>query len=219
MKSPVAAAVFLALTLLAPPKGAPKDERPTYGESMTLYGGDRIVAYLTLQKHIQLELKITKQQETAIKTILNKHGDNHPMKARLDVKGTPKEQAKKIRAMDIAEGEELLQTLSGTLSAAQLKRLKQLMAQSHGSMIFELPEARALLDMSDKQAKEVASLYDKIRADALRDFKAKKLTAADGQKLEHSLSKGVPPQVRATLTPDQQKALNDLLGEPYDWPK
>lgn len=214
----LAPVVALTLIVAPPTTPTPSRDRPTMAELIALYSPLSIRAQLN-NPNIKAELKVTKEQDVAVQAILKKEMEKYPYRVRLELKGTEKEKAAKNRAMDVAEAEEYFQVLAPTLSAEQVTRLKQLLAQFHGSLIFELPEVRAALKMSDQQAAGVKALYKKLRDEIAKEAGAGKIDAATAEKKIFAFSRGVPAQVRATLTEEQQKALNDLLGGSYDWSK
>lgn len=212
----LACLVTFTLAFAPPSTASIKNDRPTFAEIMPLYSPMTMRFYLN-NPQMKADMKITKQQEAGIKTVFQQHDEKHPRNVRFDLKGTEKEKAVKLRAMDVAESEELFKALVPTLSAGQVKRLKQIMAQFHGNMLFELPEIRAALKMSDQQAQDIKALYKKLEQEFAKELASGKLKDAEAEQRRGSFMRGVPAPVRAALSAEQQRTLNDLLGEPFDW--
>ena len=73
----------------------------------------------------------------------------------------------KMRALGAKRAEELFQTLGQVLNAEQMKRLKQIALQWWGMGLFDHPEIREQLHLSDSQAKALRATYDKSIAELI----------------------------------------------------
>jgi hypothetical protein len=174
---------------------------------------------LTLDAKVKKELKITKQQSAAIEKVFAKQreresGDDDKI---LKMKGPDRDA--KIRAIFKARGEEFLQALKQALSPGQIKRVKQIVCQQHGIVLFSYPEIQSAMNMSPAQATELRAAYDKLKLDMQKDLSgqmaANKITRAEANDRLNALVYGIPDAIRAELTAEQRAILADLLGPPY----
>ena len=161
------------------------------------------------------ELKITKQQEKGVNACFDQHRKASERDAETIFKWTGPDKEAKVRALGTQRGEELLRSLGRVLNATQVQRLKQILLQEWGITLFHHPEIRQALKLSDQQVATLKAIYDKLCNDLALELKNKRLTPQEAQSQYLTLSKGAPDQVRAALTEQQRKTLNDLLGKPY----
>jgi hypothetical protein len=176
------------------------------------YLPSNIVSLLQNEK-ARKALNIVSYQETVIKTSLAKWSLARDVQTITRMEGP--DQDARARAYNAQRADELFRSLSRVLSPEQLKRLKQIMLQQWGILLFAFPEIREALKLSAQDAERL----HKIHEDEMNDLGARvrdgKLPQAEGAKQYQSLTRGVSARVRAALTEEQQRMLADLLGAPY----
>jgi hypothetical protein len=195
-------------------------------ESRALYAPGCIFGFFTADA--KAELKITKEQEKALKAseekrqkIWQKHveAEGKVIKAKLP-KG---EQNAKLRALETKVVDELFASIGETLRPEQLKRMKQIILQVKGMEIFDYPEIREALKIGDKEVKTLHAAYDKLAHEERQKLQAavqaKKITSEEAARQAFSWTFSVPDQVRESLSKQQKRILEDLLGEKYRYGK
>lgn len=175
------------------------------------------LTYCLNDAKMKAELKITKEQDKRVQALLKKFdqdtsGDSQTI---YKFKGTQKEKFAQTRALTGKRGEELLQLLGRVLDEEQVTRLKQLSLQREGMGLFNYPEIREALKLSDKDVDALEATYKKLRDDCVRDYQSGKITKEEGKRRYDALGSQIPAGVRAQLNAKQRRALNDLLGEPF----
>jgi hypothetical protein len=162
------------------------------------------------------ELKITKDQTAAIKKIVEKSQKNSSGDAdKIYKMPEGPDKYPKIRALTAQRAEQLFQDLGKTLSSAQVKRLKQIMLQLQGITVFEHPEIRAQLKLSDADVTRLTAEYDRLKKQIQQQALAGKIAMKNANDRLKAMSTGIPDGVRAELNEQQRKTLQELLGEPY----
>ena len=206
-------ALSLALLLLAAADASAANLAASIPPYYPLY----ISPLLTLPK-VKKELKITKEQDKAVRVCIDNMGKTMSMDGLENSKLKGPERDAKMRALGARRAEELFQSLSQVLNAEQMKRLKQIALQWWGIGLFDHPEIREQLHLSDKQAKALRESYNRLVADLTIKLASGKTDQQLGQQQIYALEKSVPDQVRAQLTKEQQATLRNLLGEPFEFP-
>ena len=129
----------------------------------------------------------------------------------------------KLRALETKLVDDLCKIYSETLWPTQLKRMKQIVLQVRGMEMFDYPEIRSALKIGDKEVRELQSAYGKLAteyaAQLRADVDAKKITNQEAAQKAMRLTFSVPKKVRELLSKEQQKILDDLLGEKYVYKK
>jgi len=177
-------------------------------------------------KEFRAELKVTPEQERSLagsedrrKAISQQlYRDRDKIR---NSKLSDREKNPKLRALDIQYVEDLFKVYSETYWPAQMKRMKQVLLQMRGIEVFDYPEIRSALKIGDKEAKELHTAWDKWayekRLQLQADVDAKKITNQEAARLAGSAAKSVPRKVRELLSKEQQKTLEDLLGEKFEY--
>lgn len=125
----------------------------------------------------------------------------------------------RLRAIDLETSEALFKLYGESLQPQQIKRVKQLIVQVSGMEVFEVPEARTMLKLSEKDVKSLKAEYQKFTQELAKklkaDLAAKTITQKEYASLALAATFSVPDPVRKVLTKNQNAALEDLLGEKY----
>jgi hypothetical protein len=183
------------------------------------YTSANITALLNDDQVIK-ELKISKDQTTAIKKILEKSQKSQSGDAdKIYKMPNGPDKYPKIRALTAMRAEQLFQDLGKILSAAQVKRLKQIMLQAQGITVIEHPEIRAQLKLSNADVKRLTAEYDRLKKQVQEQALRGKITMTYANERLHAMSKGIPDGVRAEMDEEQRKTLREMLGEPYAFRK
>jgi hypothetical protein len=175
------------------------------------------ISPLLTQANVKAELKITKEQDKGVQTCINAMGKTMSMDGLTNSKLNGPERDAKMRPLGAKRAEELFQSLGQVLNADQMKRLKQIALQWWGIGLFDHPEIREQLRLSESQAKALRATHDKLIKDLTQKLASGKIDQQLGQKQYYALQKGVPDEVRAELTADQRAKLRDLLGKPFEF--
>jgi hypothetical protein len=181
-----------------------------------LYSPGGIISILEDEKG-KKALNIASYQEAGIKASLKDWSRKQHQDADTIYKMTGPDKEARVRALTERRASELIQSLSRVLSPQQLKRLKQILLQAWGIVLFEFPEIRDALKLSAREADRLTKIYEDMRNEIAKKVLDRKLTQEEGWKQYQGLSRGVPDRVRAALSDDQQRILDDLLGSPYPW--
>jgi hypothetical protein len=96
-------------------------------------------------------------------------GDNDTI---FKMKGTQKERFAQTRALGTKRGEELLQALGKVLQPEQVTRLKQISLQKVAMHLFDYPEVREALKLSDKDAEGLHAIHKKLRDNIVIEVKS-----------------------------------------------
>jgi hypothetical protein len=209
MRSASRSAFVLALVLVQPAAGGVGDLSPVYTPGT-------IVGVLQDSK-VKKALNIVKYQEAGLKATLATWNMRQDDDAIFKMKGPDKEA--KIRAFTERRANELFKSLSRVLSPQQLKRLKQILLQKWGILIFEFPEIREALKLSTQEAENLQKIFEDSRNDVVKKILDGKLSREEGSRQYLRLAQRVPDQIRSALSEEQRKILDDLLGAPYPFPE
>jgi hypothetical protein len=208
MRSAFTAAFGFVLTLVlvrAVAAGGISDSTPPYLPS-------NIVSLLQNEK-VRKALNIVNYQEAGIKASLAKWSLARDVATVSSMQGPDKDA--RARAYTAQRADELFRSLRRVLSPEQLKRLKQIMLQQWGILLFDFREFREALRLSAQGAEKLHKIHeDEINALAMR-VRDGKLPQPEGAKQYQALTRGISARVRSALTEEQRQILDDLLGAPY----
>jgi hypothetical protein len=179
-----------------------------------LFGSMAIWADLRDKKMME-HLKITKEQEKALKPLLDKGYKAMMTDIDSERKVTGPDKEARIRAQATKTSDAFFKSLSPTLTDGQISRLKQIMRQERGITLFDYPEIRDALKLGDKDVEALKDAHKKLRDDVSREIIAKKLTGKAARVYFRPMEFSVPDKIIALLKDDQQKTLKAMLGELY----
>jgi hypothetical protein len=208
MRSAFTAAFGFVLTLVlvrAVAAGGVSDSTPPYLPSN--------IVFLLQDAKVRKALNIVSYQEAGIKASLAKWSLARDVTTVTGMQGPDKDARARVYAAQRAD--ELFRSLRRVLSPEQLKRLKQIMLQQWGILLFDFPEIREALRLSAQGAEKLHKIHeDEINALATR-VRDGKLPQPEGANQYKALTRGVSAWVRSALTEEQRQILDDLLGAPY----
>ncbi|HLW67057.1 MAG TPA: hypothetical protein VKS79_17215 [Gemmataceae bacterium] len=195
-------------------------------EKCSVYSSGNVVQFFNIE--LRAELKVTPDQERSLSGSEDRRNaisrQYYQDRDKIwNSKLSEREKNPKLRALDVRYVEDLFRIYSETLWPAQMKRMKQILLQMRGIDIFDYPEIRSALKIGDKEAKELHAAWDKWAAERMvqlrADVDAKKITNQEAARLAGSAARSVPRKVRELLSSEQQKILEDLLGEKFVYKK
>jgi hypothetical protein len=114
---------------------------------------------------------------------------------------------------------DMFRSYGEVLRPEQVKRMKQIVLQIRGMEVFDHPEVREALKISDKEVRELQGAYGKLALEMSKqlraDIDAKKITREQAAKIAMAMTNSVPMKVRESLSKEQKRVLEELLGEKY----
>jgi hypothetical protein len=114
--------------------------------------------------------------------------------------------------------EELNQkVLTDILKPEQVKRLKQIQRQQMGVAAFSDPEVQKALNLTDGQKNQLRTIGEDLRKEREEIFKNAGDNREEAMKKMMTLNKEKLEGVTKLLTPEQQKAWKELVGEPFEF--
>jgi hypothetical protein len=167
-------------------------------------------------EQIKKELKITKDQVAAIKKIVEKSNKRESGDADKIFKmpKTP-DKYQKIHALTALRADQLFKDLGTTLSASQIRRLKQIMLQMQGINIIDIQEIQAQLELSDADVTRLHAAYDRRKKQIQKQYFDHKTTLEYTKEKLNTLDKWIPDGISDALNEQQQLTLKKMLGEQY----
>ena len=127
----------------------------------------------------------------------------------------------KLRAQEIQAVDDMCKVYGETLRPEQLKRMKQIVLQMRGIAIFEFPEVQKALKIGNAEAEQLHDAWNKWAREAgaqlNEDVAAKKITKQQAGTKAGNLIRSVPPEIRETLSREQRRVLDNLLGEKFNY--
>jgi len=196
-------------------------------DKQCMYSGVNLLSFFS-NDELRADVKVTLDQERNLKGSEERRNaiwrqycqDNGKL---VNSKLPEREKNAKMRALDTQLVNDLFKVYSEILWPAQIKRVKQILLQARGIEVFEYPEIRSALKIGDKDVKELHAAWDKWayerRLQLQADVAAKKITNEEAARLAGSAARSVPRKVRELLSSEQQKTLEDLLGDKFVYKK
>jgi hypothetical protein len=196
------------------------------------FGGGANLATLAQNKSVQEELKINEDGAKKVKDALDKVNEDlkdDVAKLRGGRGGgggnnvTPEERAAARKKV----GEAQEKALKGVLTDQQMTRLEQIRHQQEGIAIFTNEDSAKALKLTDDQKTKIKEISDNL-AKERRDLLGAggggggggrgrgAITPENQQKLQ-AMTKDAMSNATKTLTDDQKKTLDDMLGKPFDY--
>jgi hypothetical protein len=203
------AAGVLAAYFLAVSPGAALGQRGPGG----LSSADVLLQYPA----VQAELKLTEEQVTKIKEIVQeirvKHREDFDKVRDL---GQEERREKALELMKLIS-QETMQRLKGVLTAEQAKRLDQIRIQEEGMRAFTDAKVQRAIKLTDEQNEKLRAVTDELarktssifQTGGQGDFRDKlnKVFAVRKQAMEKAV---------ALLNAEQKKIWKELTGEPFE---
>jgi hypothetical protein len=191
-------------------------------QKRSLYCPVNILGFFT--KDTKAELRISRDQEKRIAASHDKQSKiwRQYVDATVKVqkaKLSQRDENAKLRVLETQVAEELFKMYAEILRPEQLKRMRQIVLQVRGMELFDHPEIRDALQLEEEDIKVLRAAYDGQMHELAADVEAKKITLEDAARISSSMSFSVPDRVRESLSKEQRKILEDLLGEKYNYGK
>ena len=193
-------------------------------EKRSLYSSVMVLTFFN--DDMKAELKVTAAQQRGLKATEERRNKIWQQYCQATGKVTnsklpEREKNAKARALETQVVDDLFKVYAETLQPAQVKRMKQIVLQVRGMEIFDYPEVRAALQIGDRQVKQLRAAYDKLAHEMVGQLKAevqaKKMTNQEAARKASAMSHSVPERIQESLSKEQQRALKDLLGDPYNY--
>jgi hypothetical protein len=195
------------------------------------FGGGANLATLAQNKSVQEELKINEDGAKKVKEALDKVNEDlkdDVAKLRGGRGGgggnnvTPEERAAARKKV----GEAQEKALKGVLTDQQMTRLGQIRHQQEGMAIFTNEDSAKALKLTDDQKDKIKAINEKLTADRRELFgggggggggRGRGAISPENQQKLQALNKDAMSSATKTLTDDQKKTLDDMLGKPFDY--
>jgi hypothetical protein len=196
-------------------------------DKQCMYCGINLLTFVS-NDELRADVKITLDQERSLKGSEERRNaiwrqycqDNGKL---VNSKLPEREKNAKMRTLETQLVNDLFKVYGEILWPAQIKRMKQILLQARGIEVFEYSEIRSALKIGDKEVKELHAAWDKWayerRLQLQADVAAKKITNEEAARLAGSAARSVPRKVRELLSAEQQKILEDLLGDKFVYKK
>jgi hypothetical protein len=168
-------------------------------------------SFLLATKPVQEELKLSAEQVRKASEAAEKD-----RQAQEEIASSPVEEGDKRWRELLVESEK---TVEAILSPAQLKRFKQLRLQHAGALALADPKLAAELKLTEDQRKAVRASAEDLATKAKRVLADSALTNREIATKLSELTKTADAEVRKRLTADQRAKWEEMIGEPFDWPK
>jgi len=177
-------------------------------------GGRGGIGQLAQNKSVQEELKVKDDTATKIKEAVDKvREDNKDDIAKLRDRNTPQEDR---TAINKKVNEAYTKSLKDILSSDQMKRLEQINHQQQGIRVFQNEEVQSALKLTDDQKGKLKTIGEDMQKEmtGLRPAGGGRPDAETLTKMD-TLRKETMTKAKDTLTADQKKTLDELLGKPF----
>jgi hypothetical protein len=193
-------------------------------ERRSLYSSLNLLTFFN--KETKAELNVTPDQDRRLKAGEERRQKLWQRYAEASRKVTEsklseREKNAKERTLETQLVDNLCKMYGETLRPEQVKRMKQIVLQVRGMEIFDHPEILKALKIGDREVKKLRAAYDqqaREMADDLRaQVEAKKITNKEAARQALAMTFSVPDRVRASLSKEQQRVLEDLLGKKYTY--
>jgi Spy/CpxP family protein refolding chaperone len=212
----VCVVALVGLSAAQPPRGRPGGPGGP-GGGMMLQGGMMRggSAMLLMNEGVQKELKISDDQKDKLKDITDKQREKmREQFAAIRDGGEVDREQMQATMKELAESGE--RAIKQVLNADQQKRLKQIVWQQAGAMVFLDKEYAAELKITADQTEQLKKIGEEFQ----EDMRALAQTARDNreefrQKAE-ALRGEVKERALEVLTPEQRKMHKELLGPPFE---
>jgi len=180
--------------------------------------GSTVLGGLVENESVQKELKLSAEQIKKCKDINLKVRDKYKDEFGKIPMLKPEARGEFLRELMKTMGDDTAKELTTVLNPAQSKRLNQIDLQQRGAQAFLDAQVEKALLLTDDQKEQVKT----INADALKEIQRQLSQGTAGAKIEDfgkkmlALRKETMDRLMATLTDQQKKAWEDLIGTPFE---
>jgi hypothetical protein len=168
-------------------------------------------SFLLAAKEVQEELKLSPEQVRKVREAAEK--DRHAQ--RLIESGPAADADKRWREL-LAESEK---AAAAILSPPQLKRFRQIRLQQVGAVALADPKLADQLKLTEDQRKAVKAIAQDREAKARAVVADPDLANREVAAKISELTRAADAEVRKRLTADQRAKWEEMIGEPFRWPR
>jgi hypothetical protein len=176
-------------------------------------------AMLLMNKSVQEELKMTKEQVAKVGGVQEKMMAKMPdLFAKLQG-AKPEEREAKMLEIFKEINAEAEKTVKEFLKPEQLKRLKQIEMQVAGVGNFTSKETQKALKLTDTQQEKIKTIVDDLNRqtrEMLKGVGRDPTKMAEMRKKMEGMRKDAEEKVNAILNAEQKKSYRDMLGDPFE---
>lgn len=201
--------VCAALAILAVPALA----QPPRGGGFGQMG----IGQLLMNKSVQEELKLDKEAVEKITAAITKvREDMKDDLAKLREQDTPREER---QAINKKLTEATTKAVTDLVKPEQMTRVKQIQLQVQGTNVFNNADVQKAINLTDDQKEDIKKVNDgagqKMR-EMFQDAQGDQDKIRELQTKVAAMRKENMEKVTKSLKPEQQKALKELLGAPFE---
>jgi hypothetical protein len=176
-------------------------------------GGGGGGGFLLMNKSVQEELKLDKDQVDKLTEGMKKFREDHKEDlAKLRDQNTSREEREEI-GKKIGEANHKL--MADVLKPEQIKRLREIQRQQEGVNAFADPETQKALNLNDKQKDELKAIVENLHKQQREIFQNAGDNRQEAFKKMQELRKEKLDSVLKVLTDEQRKTWKELTGEPF----
>jgi hypothetical protein len=175
------------------------------------------IGQLLLNKSVQEELKLDKESIEKITAAITKvREDLKDDIAKLREQGTSREERMEINKK-VAEA--TTKAVADFVKPEQMTRVKQIQRQQMRFGVFADPEVQKAINLSDDQKDDIKKLNDELgqkRRELFQDTQGDQDKTREATTKFNEIAKGNMEKVTKSLKEEQQKAIKELLGAPFE---
>ncbi|MBX7105085.1 MAG: Spy/CpxP family protein refolding chaperone [Gemmataceae bacterium] len=208
------AVALVGITIAQPPGGRPGGGgRGGMQGGMMMRGGGG--AMLLGNESVQTELKITDDQKAKIKDVTEKQREKMREFGQQMRDGGEVDREKMQAAMkEMTEsGEKIIKEI---LNPDQQKRLKQILWQQAGVLVFADKDFASALKISDEQSEKFKTISEEFQEDMREIRQTARGNQQEAQQKMEALRKEVTERAMDVLTAEQKKQHKEMLGVPFE---
>jgi Spy/CpxP family protein refolding chaperone len=185
---------------------------PGGGFGRGMGGGALGGAMLLMNKGVQDELKMDKEQIEKVGDVTKKFREDHQEDfEKLRDRDLPQEERQNITKKLAEAGTKAMNEI---LKPDQAKRLRQIQRQQMGVGLFNEEEVQKELKLNDDQKEKIKTIADESRKEA-RDVLQEGFGAETMKKLQGIRKEAMAGAIKV-LTPEQQETLKGITGKPFE---
>jgi len=180
------------------------------------FGGSGLLGLAT-NKSVQGELKLTEEQATKVKDVVqqvrDKHKDEQEALQKIE---DVQERFQKFGELRKTMSNDFLKDVADVLKPDQVKRLKQIDLQTRRSFAFQDPDVQKELNLTDDQKDKIKTIGEDARKEMREIGQGGQGNQEETRKKFAALQKDVDEKIQAVLTPEQKKSWKEMTGEPFE---
>lgn len=204
------ATALVGFSLAQPPRGG----RGMGGMGGMMRGGGG-GALLLGNESVQAELKMTDEQKAKVKEVVERERDKmREFGAQFKEGGEIDRDKVRAQMKEMAEsGEKVIKDI---LNPDQQKRLKQILWQQAGALVFADKDFATALKITDDQSERFKTIGEEFQEDMQELRQTTRGNQQEFQQKMQALRQEVTERTMEVLTPEQRKAHKEMLGAPFE---